>query len=107
MTQAVTPQAFVQQFDLGVKQCHLVLYKALVDSEVDRHLDEDAILAYSYAFSDNPKYLEIGELARTGSATKGTEVLPWRIVGIEHYPGDENSILKSVIVAWCRKVDRD
>ena len=105
MTQAITSQTFQQQFDLGVKQCHLVLYKALIDSEVQRSNDEDAILAYSYAFTDTPKYLEIGELARTGSAAKGSEALPWRIVGIERYPGDENSILKSVIVAWCRKVD--
>lgn len=106
MTQSVTPKAFQQQFDLGVKQCHLVLYKALVDSEVDRQNDEDAILAYSYAFTDNPKYLEVGELARTGSVTKGSEALPWQIVGIERYPGEADSILKSVIVAWCRRIEQ-
>lgn len=106
MTQTGTPRTFQQQFDLGIKQCHLVLYKALVDSEVDCQNDEDAILTYSYAFTDIPKYLEVGEFARTGSVSEGSEALPWQIVGIERYPGTNDSILKSVVVAWCRRINQ-
>ncbi len=105
MTQAITPTAS-QEFDLGVQTCYLVLYKPLSEPEIDYEKGESAILTYSYSFNpDLDVSLKVGQLARTGSASKGSERLPWQIVRIDRYPGGETDVLKGVIVAWCRRVD--
>jgi len=106
MTQAITPTASVE-FDLGVQTCYLVLYKPLSESEIDYAKGENAILTYSYSFNpDNDTFLKVGQLARTGSASKGSESLPWKIVRIDRYPGGEDGVLKGVIIAWCSKVSK-
>lgn len=107
MTQAITPTTS-QEFDLGVQTCYLVLYKPLCESEIDYDLGESAILTYSYSFDpDQDIFLKVGQLARTGSVSKGSESLPWKIVGIDHYPGGEDGVLKGVIIAWCRREKSD
>lgn len=104
MTQAITPTASQEQFDLGIQTCYLVLYKPLSESEIDYQQGEGAILSYSYSFDpDQDIFLKVGQLARTGSVALGSERLPWEIVRIDRYPGGEDGVLKGVIVAWCRR----
>jgi hypothetical protein len=108
MKQAITLPSDQEQFDLGVQTCYLVLYKPLCESEIDYQQGESAILTYSYSFDpDQDPFLKKGQLARGGSVSKGSEALPWKIVGIDPYLGREDSVLKGVIIAWCRRVGDD
>ena len=104
MTHTVT-QSVSQEFDLGIQTCYLVLYKALSESEIDYALGESAILTYSYSFEpEQDPFLKVGQLARTGSVSTGSEAIPWKIVGIDQYPGGDDGVLKGVIIAWCQRI---